>query len=319
MLRRRPALLIRPELDDDALHSTLAELRPAPQLHGLGAGRTRPSWEPVAALLRATGRDWDRRAHRVAVLARHLPTAVPQRWTTDRPDDGDALTLRAFVESHRTPGTGHTAVRHAEQLCLRAAEACPEDPTPWLALLSLMDGCAVPVKDAVPVWTEAVNRAPWLRTSYHRLLRYLSPRGHGTVPDMMDFAWQAAARAPHGSPLALLPVAARVELMAHRQEATPLAALGSGGGNWNEPRAVHEIDLALKSWFDTGGAPHAEAVTDLNILAFALTRAHRPTEAAPVLRRLGRHMTRHPWDLLPEPERTFVYWRERAADGRSRT
>ncbi|MDX3644018.1 hypothetical protein [Streptomyces sp. MB09-02B] len=319
MLRRRPSLLIRPELDDDPLHRTLTELRPTPQLHGLGAGRTRPPWEPVAELLRATGRDWDRRAHRLAVLARRLPVAVPQRWTADRPEDGDALTLRAFVETHRTPATDQAAVRRAEHSCLRAAEACPEDPTPWLALLSLMDTCAVPVKDAVPVWTEAVNRAPWLRTSYHRLLRYLSPRGHGTVPDMMDFAWQAAARAPHGSPLALLPVAARVELMAHRQGSTPVDALGSGGGNWNEPRSVHEIDLALKSWFDVGTAPHAEAVTDLNTLAFALTRAHRPAEAAPVFVRLGRHMTRHPWDLLPEPERTFAYWQERSTDGRGRT
>lgn len=316
MLRRRPSLLIRPELDDDALHQTLIELRPAQQLHGLGAGRTRPVWEPVATLLRTTGRDWDRRAHRITVLARRLPAAVPQRWIADRPADGDALVLRAFVESDRAPSADHAAVRRAEHSCLRATEACPEDPTPWLALLSLMYSCAVPVKDAVPVWTEAVNRAPWLRTSYHRLLRYLSPRGHGTVPDMMDFAWQAAVRAPHGSPLALLPVAARVELMAHRQGETPLEALGSGG-NWNEPRAVHEIDMALKGWFDAGVTPHAEAVTDLNILAFALTRAHRSDEAAPVFQRLGRHMTPHPWDLLPEPQRTFTYWRDRLG-GRGR-
>ncbi|WP_228044651.1 hypothetical protein [Streptomyces ferrugineus] len=60
---------------------------------------------------------------------------------------------------------------------------------------------------------------------------------------MMDVAWQAAFQAPHGSPLALLPVAARVE----------------------------------------------------------------PVQ---VFQRLGRHMTRHPWDLQPEPERTFGYWRD---------
>jgi hypothetical protein len=54
-------------------------------------------------------------------------------------------------------------------------------------------------------------------------------------------------------------------------------------------------------------------MTDLNLLAFALTRAHRPAEAALVLRRVGRHMTRHPWDLLPEPERAFLYWRDGAA------
>ncbi|MEW2395083.1 hypothetical protein [Streptomyces sp. NPDC046862] len=315
MLRRRSSLLIRPELDDEPLHTTLTDLRPAQQLHGLGAGRTRPLWEPAAELLRATGRDWDRRAHRVSVLAAGLPAVVSQRWAADRPGDGDALVLRAFVEATRAPAEGPAAVRRAEQTCLLAAGACPEDPVPWLALLSLMYSCAVPLKDAVPVWTEAVSRAPWHRTAYHRLLGYLSPRGHGTVPDMMDFAWQAAARAPHGSPVALLPVAARVELTAHRQGESTLAALGASG-HWNEPRAGQEIDVALKGWFHAAAASHAEAVTDLNVLAFALTRAHLPDEAAPVFRRIGRHMTRHPWDLLPEPERTFVYWRDRLTDRR---
>ncbi|MCL8016016.1 hypothetical protein [Streptomyces sp. AS02] len=316
MLRRRTSLLIRPELDDDPLHRILRDLRPTQQLHGLGAGRTSPAWDPVAELLHATGRDWDRRAHRVSVLARGLPAVVSERWAADRPDDGDALVLRAFVQSARAPAEGHAAVRQAEQTCLSAAAACPEDPTPWLALLSLMHAAAVPVREAVPVWTQAVNRAPWHRTAYHLLLRYLSPRGHGTVPDMMDFAWQAAFQAPHGSPIALLPVAARVELVAHRQGRTGRDALGTSG-HWNEPRAAREIDTALSRWFHAGAAPHAEAVADLNVLAFALIRAHRPSEAGPVFQRVGRHMTRHPWDLLPEPERAFRYWREQL-NGRRR-
>jgi hypothetical protein len=207
------------------------------------------------------------------------------------------------------------AFRRAEQACLRAAAACPEDPTPWLALLSLMHSCAVPVQDAVPVWTQAVTRAPWHRTAYHLMLRYLSPRGHGAVPDMMDFAWQAAFQAPHGSPIALLPVTARVELAAHRQGRTGLAVLGASG-HWTEPRAVREIDTALSRWLHSAATPHAEAVIDLNVLAFALTRAHRPAEAGQVFQRIGRHMTRHPWDLLPEPERTFRYWQDQLSGRR---
>ncbi|MES5822650.1 hypothetical protein [Streptomyces sp. RG80] len=309
MLRRRPALLVRPALDDDALHATLTELRPAPQLHGLGAGRTRPLWQPVAELLRDTGRDWDRRWHRTTVLAGELPAAVCERWIADRPGDGDALVLRACVRSVRAPAEGAAAVREAEQACLRAAEACPEDPTPWLALLDLMYALHVPFREAVPVWTEAVNRAPWHRGAYHRLLRHLSPRGSGTVTDMTDFARQAAARAPHGSPLALLPVAARVELVAYRQ-LQGRTGLGADA-HWNEARATEEIETALTGWFRAAATPHAEAVVDLNLLAFALVRTHRPDEAAPVFRRIGRHMTTHPWGLLPEPERTFLYWRDR--------
>ncbi|WP_367324134.1 hypothetical protein [Streptomyces sp. HUAS ZL42] len=312
MLRRRPALLTRPELDDHALHSTLTELRPTAQLHGLGAGRTRPAWEPVAELLRDTGRDWDRRVHRISVLARQLPPAVGERWYADRPADADALALHAWTRATRAAAEGWAAAHQAEQACLRAAEAGPEDPAPWLALLELMRSFAVPVRNAVPVWSEAVTRAPWQRTAYHQMLRYLSPRGHGTIPDMVDFARQGAARAPHGSPLALLPVAARVELVAHRQQQMSIGA----GGHWNEPRAEQEIEQALSGWFHAASAPHAEALTDLNILAFALIRTHRPPEAAPVFQRIGRHMTRHPWELLPDPERTFLYWRDRLTNGR---
>jgi hypothetical protein len=307
MLRRRPALLTRPALDDHALHLTLTELRPGQQLHGLGAGSTRPLWKPVAELLRTTGRDWDRRAHRISVLAASLPTVVPQRWVADRPDDGDALVLYASVLAERAPAAGRAAARQTEQACLRAAQVCPEDPTPWLALLSLMHSVAAPVPDTVPVWTEAVTRAPWLRTAYHRLLRHLAPRAHGTVADMLDFARHSAARAPYGSPLALLPVAARAELVAHRRLGMTLGA----DSHWHEPQAAVEIDTALTCWFRTAAAPHAEVLLDLNLLAFALVRSHRPAEAAPVFRRIGRHMTVHPWALLPEPERTFLYWRDR--------
>ncbi|MGI5453700.1 hypothetical protein ACQEWB_11120 [Streptomyces sp. CA-249302] len=307
MFRRRPPLLIRPELDDRALHSTLAELRPGQQLHGLGAGRSRPLWQPAAELLAKTGRDWDRRVHRVSVLARNLPPSVCEHWSVDRPGDGDALVLAAWVRSVRAATEGRGAAQDAERACLRAAEHCPEDPTPWLALLELMYSFAVPPRAAVPVWSEAVTRAPWLRAAYHQLLRYLSPRGQGTVVDMLDFARQGAARAPHGSPLALLPVAARVELVAHRQRQLPLGA----ESHWNEPRAAEEVAVALTDWFLSAATPHAEAVADLNVLAFALIRVHRPADAAAVFARIGRHMTPHPWELLPEPERTFLYWRDR--------
>ncbi|WP_128376235.1 hypothetical protein [Streptomyces cavernae] len=310
MLRRRPSLLIRPELDDRDLHVTLTDLRPAQQLHGLGAGRTRPPWEPVAELLRTTGRDWDRRVHRASVLAGGLPAAIVERWVAERPGDGDALVLHAHLLARRAPAEGRAAAQRAEQACLRAAQACPDDPTPWLALLSLLHSFGTPVRDAVPVWTEAVTRAPWNRTAYHRMLGYISPRGHGNVPDMMDFARQCALRVPPGSPLVLLPVAARVELFAHRRGQDPIAALGAGG-HWNERQAVEEVEAALTGWFRTASPPHAEAVADLNILAFALTRTHRPVDAAPVFHRIGPYMTREPWDLLPDPERTFLYWRDR--------
>ncbi|MGW7465754.1 hypothetical protein ACWGJT_13870 [Streptomyces xantholiticus] len=309
MLRRRPPLLAPPELNDRPLRRTLDELRSPHQLHGLGADRTRASWKAVAELLHATGQDWDRRVHRISVLAHALPANVSVRWIADRPEDRDALTVRAYVQAARAVTEGRAVAERAGDACLRAAAAYPEDPTPWLALMLLMHSFAAPTSDTVPVWTEAVTRDPWNRTAYHQILRYLSPRGHGTVPDLIDFSRQVAIQAPHGSPLALLPLAARTELVAHRRRGGSTDAL-LADRQWNGPEATREIDTALAKWFHASGPPHAEALADLNLLAFALTRTRRGADAAPVFRRIGRQMTPHPWELLPNPAETFVYWRD---------
>ncbi|MBV7699390.1 hypothetical protein [Streptomyces sp. TRM70350] len=311
MLRRRRFVVAGPELDDRHLRRVLTQMRPSHQLHGLGASAGRPPWEPVAELLHATGRDWDRRVHRISVLAPALPTMVVDRWITDRPKDPDALVVKAYAKVARADGAHRSAARDVYDDCVRAAEAGPEDPTPWLAMLDLMYACGSPSRAVVPVWTEAVNRHPWNRTAYHRLLRHLSPRGHGTLAEMLDFARHSAARAPHGSPIAVLPIAARAELVAHREGSRSPTAVGAAA-HWNQPEAAAEIDTALTKWFHVEAPPHAEVLADLNLLAFALTRAHRTAEAAPVFRRIGRHMTSHPWDLVRDPGGAFLYWQDRA-------
>ncbi|MGW4823697.1 hypothetical protein ACWEP4_33325 [Streptomyces sp. NPDC004227] len=312
MLRRGKPLVTGPELDDRQLHRTLSELRPTQQLHGLGAESTRPLWMPVAELLRATGRDWDRRVHRISVLARALPPVVTDRWIKERPRDPDALVLRACTRVAQVKGgTDWSVAWDVYGDCMQAAETAPEDPTPLLAMLRLMYICGSPVHAAVPVWTEAVTRDPWNRAAYHQMLRHMSPRGHGTLMDMIDFARQCADRAPHGSPVALLPLAARVELVAYRMT-RDFATAFTADGHWYEPRAAAEADTALAKWFHTASPPHAEALVDLNLLAFALTRLKRMDDAGPVFRRIGRHMTSHPWDMLPNAVGTFQYWRKRA-------
>ena len=311
MLRRRTPVLTGPELDDRPLLRTLKEVRPSQQLHGLGAGTGRPVWTPVAELLRATGRDWDRRVHRIGVLARALPPVVTDRWVKDRPRDPDALVVRACARVARVEGPAPSDARDIYDDCLRATEAAPEDPTPWLAVLRLMYACGSPVHTAVPVWTEAVTRDPWNRSAYHQMLRHLSPRGHGTLMEMIDFAARCAGQAPPGSPVAVLPLAARVELVAHRRS-TDSAGAFAADGHWYEPGAAAEADTALAKWFRAEAQPHAEALADLNLLAFVLTRLQRTEDAADVFRRIGPRMTRHPWDLVSDPVGTFQYWRDRA-------
>ncbi|MDQ0963589.1 hypothetical protein QFZ66_007467 [Streptomyces sp. B4I13] len=311
MLRRRTPVVVGPELDDLPLHRVLAESRPAQRMHGLAAGASRPPWTPAAELLRTTGRDWDRRVHRVRVLARALPPVIADHWFQDRPRDPDALVVRACARAARSAHDDRADPRERYDDCLRAARAAPEDPTPWLALLSLMSSCGSPTRSVFPVWTEAVARDPWNRTACHRMLDHLSPRGHGTLMEMLDFAERCASQAPYGSPVALLPLAARVELVTYRTSGDATTAFAADG-HWYERQAAAEADHALTHWFRTAAAPHAEALADLNLLAFALTRMKRAEDAAPVFRRIGRRMTPYPWNLAPDAARDFRYWRDRA-------
>ena len=309
MLRHRHKVLIRPELDDEPLHRTIALMRPVRQMHGLGVERG-AAWEPVKVLLRETGADWDRRVHRVSVLARTLPASVVDVWAARDPGDRDALTVRAYV--HVVRAKGSAAVRYAEKACAEAALVDPDDPTPWTAVLSLIRRHRIPAGHAWPVWDEVVKRDPWNRTAHHEMLRCLSPRAsRGPAFEMKDFADQRAAVSPPGSPLAVLSLAARAEHYAHRVATVGRDALELSG-HWYGPAVARETDVALQGWFHAAARPHAQAIADLNVLAFALTMTQRTGEAEAVFRRLGRHMTPFPWNTIADPVERFMFWTARA-------
>ncbi|MEV3869718.1 hypothetical protein [Streptomyces sp. NPDC049906] len=309
-MRRSTTVRIRPELDDRELRQVITDIRPIPPFPALGVDRIRPVWQPVADLLDATGPDWDRRTHRVSVLSRVLSPAAADHWVDYAPDSPDAVVMQACVEALRAASGTHRVVDRAQTLCVRAAHAHPRDPTPLIALLDLMRACRVPSRRAAAIWREIISRDPDNRAAHHVVLRYLSPRGYGSVSDMTTFAWHSASRAPVGSPLVLLPLTARAEHFAHVVEAGGTRALGAHR-IWHEKAAASELELALNNWFHTSSPPHAEAISDLNLLAFALVRARWLTEATEVFQRIGRHMTMFPWDALEDPVKAFTYWRDR--------
>jgi len=74
-----------------------------------------------------------------------------------------------------------------------------------------------------------------------------------------------------------------------------------------------DLDRILERWFlRTASAPaHAQAKADLNYLAHALIYADRHSDARPVMKAIGAHVTRLPWAYTGDPESTFAYWRNR--------
>ncbi|MGW3466389.1 hypothetical protein ACWDE9_45715, partial [Streptomyces olivaceoviridis] len=117
---------------------------------------------------------------------------------------------------------------------------------------------------------------------------------------------QAAAEAPADSPLAVLPV------VAYAERYRVLAATGLAPadpavcGHWSGPRARRILRACFDWWLEWEHDEHPRRHVDLNHLAFALSRAGRPAEAAALFRRIGAHATPAPWSYAhPDPLAAF--------------
>lgn len=129
---RRPKPRPAPELDDAALGRVLRGIAssrgPGPQDFAIAR---------IEQLLRDTGSDWDRRCHRISVLAQAAP-APARGWQKRRPSDPDALVLAGWAERATDPWG-------ALALCRRGVKARPGDPTPWVGALAALRSRGGPV------------------------------------------------------------------------------------------------------------------------------------------------------------------------------
>lgn len=90
-------------------------------------------WTDVRVLLAATGDDWDRRGHRVTVLARESATLAWARdWQLAEPESADAAVLLGCATVERALH-GKERPESAREACHRAAALAPGDPTPGSA------------------------------------------------------------------------------------------------------------------------------------------------------------------------------------------
>ncbi|MEV6740356.1 hypothetical protein AB0N14_26790 [Streptomyces sp. NPDC051104] len=83
--------------------------------------------------------DWDRRTHRMSVLADYLSTSyLPSAWATREPRNANALVLHAWTRLVQGRSQGHLEdAAKVTESCFRAAELAPEDPAPWVVLLGV--------------------------------------------------------------------------------------------------------------------------------------------------------------------------------------
>ncbi|MFE9393969.1 hypothetical protein [Streptomyces flavidovirens] len=276
-------------------------------------------WEGARDLLAERPRDdWDRRAHRLRLLA---DAAANRRtvdvWQASDPTNPDAAVLRAETEVMRMfagarTGTlpGRDSLDRAARMCLQASDLAPEDPHPYVSLVALGRLYEGGDPNMGHWWKELRDRDLYHREGHHQALRYLSARWHGSHGEANNFAWEAASYAPAGSPLAIMPQVARAEQYRFQTEAEGRTAIGLTF-HWNGDRARWDLRTALEKWIKHRTVPQAQDVADLNYLAHGLVHAGMEGEATAVFRLLDNRATRIPWSYSGDAERLFVRWRDK--------
>ncbi|TSB31565.1 hypothetical protein FNJ62_05735 [Streptomyces benahoarensis] len=298
VFRRRtgshPRLL--PELDDTALGQVRRRVESCWDRGSLDT----PVMALMADVLDDAGEDWDRKAHRLRVLAGSAGRALPGIWRERNPGNQSAVLLHAWSDLFQAGQEGSTIDLDAtRESCRLAAELLPADPTPWTVYLATLRLERRPSTEPSAVWREIKARDPWNRDAHLQALGYLSPDECGSSGQVLDLLDSVRVMPPN-APAAGLELTALVRNHQRAMASGGVTALGAGEF-WRRHDAVAMLDRAAHYWPSPGFLHHAEALADLNLLAYALIKASRPSDAATVLRATGGVATPWPWNAEDEP------------------
>ncbi|WP_142215247.1 hypothetical protein [Streptomyces sp. SLBN-118] len=257
---------------------------------------------PIEQALRDPGEDWDRRIHRLLVFST-LPDAhvLAGQWRAWNPASADAMLLQAFADIALTRAGGAISDLGATiSLCREAAELAPADPAPWVALLSCCRLLRAPWAQVHPIWTAVKTRDPWNREAHWQMLHYVSPEECGSNLLTVQFTDSVVGPGLEGSPVAALSLAASLYRYRRALAAGGITAL-TARRHWDQAHERPLVDDALATWTQPGFLRHAAVLTDLNLLAYVLTKAVRMQDACSVFEATAAVATSWPWELDGDP------------------
>ncbi|WP_060883504.1 hypothetical protein [Streptomyces caniscabiei] len=186
-------------------------------------------WKAGAKLVQDIGRDWDRRSRATALLA-DIAAEDDEwllAWEADRPDDPDAAVVRArstvflagnlrgakkakYTTQEQFAGF-HRMLERAREEIARAALLNPDDPTPYVTEITVALGLGYPHAEMDRLWAEIIARAPHHYEAHFSALQYWCAKWRGSEKLATEFAERAAANAPLGGLLTVLPLIAHFE------------------------------------------------------------------------------------------------------------
>lgn len=328
-------ILTNPAQDDTALREACAQAR-----YGSDT-------EPARRALAGTRGDHARRARYVRVLAASTAGGLGSRadkttgrvdteaawtdtWAARNPADPEAQLVRARSLLERAwevrGGGWASTVRRAQwaefarladladQANDRAMALAPDDPTPWVTRLRTQIARSAPRESVEETWRELTRRDPGHWEGHQLRLTHSCRKWSGSHEQMYGFARSAAATAPTGSPLHVLPVRAAAEWALWEEDrAAPRRTAAEVEEQWRQdPVMQSDLDTALSRWFHQPGARHPDRYDDLNHLAYGLARSGRDADAAPVFAAIGKFMTTTPWGWWGDGPNDVAFVRARA-------
>lgn len=276
-------------------------------------------WRPAAALLASTGTDRagrDLRARLTRILSDQA--ARDDDWLTSweqaHPEDPHAALVRArgTVErawrlrgsarakhtSARQFGSFHATLHQARHAVALAARLNPDDATPLAAEIWVALGLGYPHAEMERVWAEVLARDPYHFDAHYGALQYWTEKWRGSRELAYAFAGRAAASAPAGSLLTVLPLIARIE---HQERPSAYRS--------REMRALTDAVLADVAAARAGNPYLPEA---RHLLAHALTLQRRYPLALEQFRHVDGCVGALPWRYHPEPAAYYCAVRDLA-------
>ena len=281
-----------------------------PALAAAVAGVATGDWRPAAAALADTGQDWELRGRQIGRLG--TLTADDDAWLRTwqqaepaNPDHAVVLAdslvklawqvrgaLRAQSTSAEQFAGFHRVLRDAVHAAEAAAAAVPDDPAPWVTLVTIARGLEFDHDSFHRIWRELVARSPNSRRGHDSALQYWCEKWFGSHELMHEFADTAAASSPS---LSALPLAAAYEHVVRADD----------GAHWRHPSVAPALEQTMYTWLTGLGATSIWAREDRSWTIFPLVNTGRYDEALHQFRALGEHADAWVWSLFPDPVDKF--------------
>ncbi|MEU4149966.1 hypothetical protein [Streptomyces sp. NPDC026659] len=280
----------------------------------------RGEWQQAAQVMHGIGRDWERRSAFTALLGDKAAEADEWllSWEDARPDDPDAAVVRAsstvtlawklrgakraeYTTHEQFEGFRRTLEGAAPEDVARAAALNPDDPTPYVKEIWIALGLGRPNAEMDTLWAKLTELAPHHYEAHFSALQYWCAKWRGSERLATSFAERAAAGAPAGSLLTVLPLIAHLE----HDESDDTAAE-------NTPEMIARVNTVLAD-VTAADPAHPRLPEVRHLLAYFLRLQGRNKEALEQFRLVDGYVEALPWRYRVNPAAEYCAFRNATA------